>query len=141
MSNFPAWNPQPMNGYGQQMQPVYQQNPYQQAQPQQDAQLYCRMVTSEEEARATPVDFSGRPMIFPHLNAGWVYVKAFDAGSGSAVFGKFRRYEEPKQEPQAPADFAPRSEVQELREYVLQLEKKLLALSGKAETPAGGDAV
>jgi len=70
-----SYQPHRMGGYGQ-MQPMYQ--PYQaqqQPQPQQEVQLYCRPVASEEEARGIPVDFSGKPMVFPHMQAGRIYVK------------------------------------------------------------------
>lgn len=126
MANYPMYNfnPQPM-GYQPQMQP-YQ--PQYQPVPQQE-QLFCRPVASEEEARGIPVDFSGKPMFFPHLNAGMIYVKAFDQGTGSAVFGRFRRMDEPKPEQQAAVSYAPVSEVEALREYVRKLEQKLNSLT------------
>lgn len=126
MANYPMYNfnPQTM-GYQPQMQPMYQ--PYQ-PQQQQEAQLFCRPVTSADEARGVPVDFSGKPMFFPHLSAGKIYLKIFDAGSGSAIFREFRLAEpETAQQAQAVA-FAPMSEVEQLRQMVAELQNEVRAM-------------
>lgn len=132
MANYPQYNyqPQPM-GYQPQMQPMYQQYQppmqMQQGQPQaQQEQLFCRPVASADEARGVPVDFSGQPMILPHLSAGRIYVKMFDKSSGSAIFREFRMYEEPAQEPvmQTAAVYAPMGVVEQVR----QLEETVAAL-------------
>lgn len=132
MANYPQYQYLPQQtGYQPQMQP-YQQ-PYQpvQNQLQQDGQFYCRPVASEDEARGAPVDFSGRPLVFPHLSAGWIYVKAFDQASGNAVFRRFRMYEEPQEPPQSPVAFAPMSEVERLRSMVIELQNELRAMQNK----------
>lgn len=141
MANYPQYGYQPQQmGYQPQMQPMYQQyqTPMQapQAQVQQE-QFFCRPVASAEEARGVPVDFNGTPMIFPQLNAGKIYVKIFDRGSGSAIFREFRMVEEPRQETQAPAGvaFAPMSELESLREYVRRLEMKLESMTRREEMP------
>ncbi len=140
MANFPNYQYQPQQmGYGQPMQPMYQQQYPQQfqpmpaQQPQQETQLFCRPVASADEARGIPVDFSGNPMILPHLSAGRIYVKAFDKGSGSAIFREFRMYEEPAQEVAAPspAAFAPMGvvdQIQRLEETVAVLQEELRGL-------------
>lgn len=133
MSNYPVYQYQPqMGGYGQQMQPMYQyQQPMQPMQGmQQEEPLVCRMVTGPEEARGVPVDFSGRPMTFLDLPHGRIFVKAFDKGSGSAVFREFRLAEEPAQEAQTqPAvAWAPMSVVQELSETVARMREELKGL-------------
>lgn len=133
MANYPMYQYQPQQmGYQPQMQPMYQ--PYQpQMQPQQaqqaDAMLYCRMVASADEARGVPVDFNGRPMVFPHLSAGRIYVKAFDVGSGSAVFREFRMVDDAQETQTAVKDPpAPMSAVQALEQTVARLQEELQAL-------------
>lgn len=136
MANYPQYNyqPQPM-GYQPQMQPMYQQyQPTMQMPQGQTDQLYCRPVASEEEARGVPVDFSGKPMVFPHLSAGRVYVKAFDQGSGSAVFRRFRMEEEQRTEAPEPVAYAPMSEVETLKDIVRKLEQKLESITKGANT-------
>lgn len=118
MASFPQYNYQPQQmGYQQPMQPMYPQ--YQPMQ--QDSQLFCRPVASEEEGRGIPVDFSGKPMIFPNLNAGKIFVKMFDPNSGSVVFHRFRREEESEQVATA---FAPAGVVQQIN----KLEETVAAL-------------
>ena len=157
MSNFPPWNGQQDAGYGQQMQmPAYQQRPvyqmqmlpayqpqqYQQAQPQQpQEQFYCRPVASAEEARAVPVDFNGKPMLFPQLNAGRIYVKIFDPGSGSAIFREFRMAE-PEAETQTPAvAFAPMSAVEQLSQTVAELQNEVRQLKGGGKKKTQQEAI
>lgn len=124
-----GYQPHRMGGYGQ-MQPLYQ--PYQapqQSQPQQDMQLYCRPVASADEARGVPVDFSGKPMIFPHLNAGRIYVKVFDPGNGSAAFHEFRLVNNEAESPAQPAiAFAPMSDVEQLKQVVFELQNEMRAI-------------
>lgn len=122
-----GYQPHRMGGYGQ-MQPMYQ--PYQaqqHPQPQQEVQLYCRPVASEEEARGIPVDFSGKPMVFPHMQAGRIYVKVFDSGSGSAAFYRFRiDTPEAEQRPEQQAvAFAPLSDVEQLKQAVAELQNEI----------------
>lgn len=126
------YQPQQMGPYTQGMPQVYPYQPMQQTmQPQPaDQPLVCRMVTGPEEARGVPVDFSGRPMTFLDLPHGRIYVKAFDAGNGSAVFREFRIYEDPQPETQAPAAvaYAPQEMVVALRTTVEQLEANVSRL-------------
>ena len=134
MANYPPYQYQPQQmgyqphqmGYQAQMQPMFQQ--YQQPVPQQE-QLFCRPVASVDEARGIPVDFSGKPMILPHLNAGRIYVKAFDPASGSSVIREFRAYEEPPETQQTVA-YAPMSEVEQLKQIVFDLQNELKAIKG-----------
>lgn len=126
-----GYQPHRMGGYGQ-MQPMYQpyQTPQAQPQPQQEVQLYCRPVASEEEARGIPVDFSGKPMVFPHMQAGRIYVKVFDSGSGSAAFYRFR-LEKPETEQthdQQTVAFAPMSDVEQLKQVVAELQNEIRAM-------------
>ena len=132
MANYPQYNyqPQQMGTYGQQMmQPVYQQPMYQPMQAVQEQPLVCRMVTSADEARGVPVDFSGRPMTFLNLPKGTIYVKAFNPGTGAADFAEFRRVETQEPEPQQAGEaFAPMSVVKQLEETVTKLQEDLKAL-------------
>lgn len=135
MANYPQYQYQPQQmGYQPQIQPMYQQYQQQyqpfQAQPQQaqQEQFYCRPVASADEARGIPVDFSGRPMFFPHLNAGRIYLKVFDTGNGSAIFREFRLVE-PEAEIQAPSvAFAPMSVVDELKQTISVLQDEVLQM-------------
>lgn len=104
------------------IQPMYGQQ-YQAQQPVQEAQMFCRPVASADEARAVPVDFSGRPMILPHLSAGKIYVKIFDAGCGSSLIREFRMAEP---DPQAPQEaFAPMREVEQIKQTLSALQEEL----------------
>lgn len=129
MANYPPYQYQPQQmGYQPQMQPMYQQ--YQQPAPMQQQaqeQFFCRPVASADEARGIPVDFSGRPMFFPHLNAGRIYLKAFDTGNGSAIFREFRMVE-PDAEAQQGVAFAPMSELEGIRAMVVDLQNELRAM-------------
>lgn len=125
-----GYQPHRMGGFGQ-MQPMYQpyQTPQAQPQPQQEVQLYCRPVASADEARGVPVDFSGKPMIFPHLNAGRIYVKVFDPGNGSAAFHEFRLVNNEAEGPAKPAvAFAPMSDVEQLKQAVMELQNEFRAM-------------
>lgn len=133
LANYPQYTYQPQQmGYQTQMQPMYQ--PYQPpVMQEQQEQFFCRPVASADEARGIPVDFSGKPMILPNLRAGRIYVKVFDQGSGSAIFREFRMHEEPAQEAAQPAvTFAPMSEVEQLREMVIELRGELKAMKAGA---------
>ena len=127
MANFPQYQYQPQQmGYQQPMQPMYQQ--YQPMQ--QDSQLFCRPVASADEARGVPVDFSGKPMIMPHLSAGRIYVKAFDPGTGSSMLREYR-LTEPEPEPPAPAAaYAPAGVVEQIN----KLEATVAALQDEIRT-------
>ena len=78
-----AQNPyQPM----QMMQSGY---PYQQPQQQPALTLSGRMVTSREEALATPVDFMAGMTFLPDMSHGRIYVKIFNRSTGGADVVEF----------------------------------------------------
>lgn len=137
MANYPPYTYQPQQmGYQPQMQPMYQQYqmPVQSVQQPQETQFFCRPVASVEEARGIPVDFSGKPMLLPHLSAGRIYVKVLDTANGSAIFREFRMVEPEPETPAQPAvAFAPMSMVDELKQTIsaLQEEVRQLKTSGK----------
>ena len=121
MANFPQYNYQPQQmGYQQPMQPMYQQ--YQPMK--QESQLFCRPVASADEARGVPVDFSGKPMIMPHLSAGRIYVKAFDPGTGSSMLREYRLTEPEPEPPNPAAAYAPAGVVEQIN----KLEETVSAL-------------
>lgn len=154
MANYPQYNYQPQQmGYQQQIQPhiqpMYQQYqmPVQPMQQPQETQFFCRPVASVEEARGIPVDFSGKPMLLPHLSAGRIYVKVLDTSNGSAIFREFRMVEPEPETPAQPAvTFAPMSMVDELKQTIaaLQDEVRQLKTSGgkrKAQQEVTADEV
>ena len=91
MANFPPFQYQPQIGYGQQMQPLYQAQPYQQPQQAQEQALFCRMATNREEVQAYPVDFSGRPMTFLGPGMQTIWTKVFDPNTGGSIVAEYRR--------------------------------------------------
>lgn len=127
-----GYQPHRMGGYGQ-MQPMFQQyQPYQQAQPQQDQTVPCRIVTGEEEGRASQIDFSGKPFIGYAPNLKRVYVKAFNPATGAVdfdVYVKITDLQKEQAEPPAPA-FAPAGVVEQIR----QLEATVTELQQEIRT-------
>lgn len=119
--------------FGQTMQPMMPSQPMMQQpmqMPQQQGQqtqgqfppnIKCRMVTSEEEARAAMIDFDGSPHVFTDLNNNKIYVKKIGL-NGSAEFLVFldqRLLQQPQQmQPmqmqQAPAQ--PAIDIEELKQ-------------------------
>lgn len=94
----PMMPPQPM--MQQPMQMPQQQG--QQTQGQFPPNIKCRMVTSEEEARAAMIDFDGSPHVFTDLNNNKIYVKKIGL-NGSAEFLVFldqRLLQQPQVQPQ-----------------------------------------
>ena len=89
VANYPAYQYQPpMQGYGQQMQPVYPA--YQQPQPMVPEQnLFCRRATNREEVQAYPVDFSGRPMTFLGPGEQTIWTKVFDSNTGGSIVTEY----------------------------------------------------
>ena len=73
-------------GYNQVMPPVYGGYGQQPLQPQGPM---CQMVSSREEASSTPVDFSGRLMMFADIQNNRIYTKRWDAAAGAARFGEY----------------------------------------------------
>lgn len=78
MANYPYYQPPMMMGY---QQPVQQQQ----------NGLFCRPVTCLDEVRATPVDFSGSPMVFLDAAHGMAYTKAFNSMTGDSEIIQYRR--------------------------------------------------
>ena len=111
MANFPPYQYQPQMGWGQQMQPVYQQPQQTQEQP-----LFCRMATNRDEVQAYPVDFSGRPMTFLGPGMQTIWTKVFDANTGGSIVTEYRRAEPAAQK----TDFVTKSDFDQLISIVRQ---------------------
>lgn len=117
MANFPPFQYQPQMGY---QQPTYQM-PYQQ----QEQPLFCRAVTSREEALGVPVDFSGRPMTLLDTTHGKIWVKTFNPNTGSADLAEYRRVA--PEQAETPA-FVPMSDFQQLQGVVQQMAEEIQKL-------------
>lgn len=138
MANYPPYQLQPsqMSGYGQPMQTMYQLPAYQAIQPmgQQQAQeqpLFCRMVTSKEEALAVPVDFSGRPMTLLDTAHGRVWIKSFNPATGSAELDEYCKASpiKPGEKPaEPPAAYVPISDFQRLEAQVASMADEITKL-------------
>ena len=85
MANYPPYNYMPQQGYT----PGYipQQMPMQA--PAQDA-FICRPVTCREEAVGTPLADFNRPMLFPDITHGSIYMKRFNPNTGSSDILTFK---------------------------------------------------
>jgi hypothetical protein len=110
--NWQGYNPgqmmQPGYSYGQAVQPQQPQ------QMQQGAGLSGRMVTSREEALATPVDFLAGMTFLPDMSHGRIYVKIFDRNTGGANTVEF-----------IPAPQVEKAEENPLEERVRRLEEEI----------------
>jgi len=105
MANYPAYQYQPqMGGFGQQMQPFYQQ-PQQQERP-----ISFRLVASFEEVKGFPVDFSGQPQGFMTPNQQKLWIKVFNSNTGAADVFAYQRGETE----QAETAFATKTDVEQL---------------------------
>ena len=104
MANYPAFNYQPQMGYGQQMQPFYQQ-PQQQERP-----ISFRLVASFEEVKGFPVDFSGQPQGFMTPNQQKLWIKVFNSNTGAADVFEYHRGETEQTE----TAFATKTDVEQL---------------------------
>lgn len=127
-----GYQPHRMGGYGH-MQPMYQQyQPYQQVQTQQDQSVVCRIVTGEEEARAMPIDFSGKPVISYAPNISRTFIKAFNPATGSVEFDTYIKINEAQKEQSEPpaTAFAPAGVVEQIR----QLEMTVTELQQEIRT-------
>ena len=111
MSNFPVYQYQPQAGFGQQMQPYCHA---QQPQQPQERPILFRLVTSREEVRGFPVDFSGQPMGFMTPNQQTLWIKVFNSNTGSADLFEYRRGEMEQTE----TAFATKADVEQLLEIV-----------------------
>lgn len=106
---------QSWQGYnpGQMMQPGYSYG-QQPQQMQQSGGLSGRMVTSREEALATPVDFLAGMTFLPDMSHGRIYVKIFDRNTGGANTVEF-----------IPAPQVEKAEENPLEERVRRLEEEI----------------
>lgn len=121
MANFPPFQYQPQIGY---QQPAYQQPTYQMPYQQQEQPLFCRAVTSREEALGVPVDFSGRPMTLLDTTHGKIWVKTFNPNTGSADLSEYRRVA--PEQVESPA-FVPMSDFQQFAAQISEEINKLKA--------------
>lgn len=103
MSNFPPYQPQ-TGAYGQPM-PFYQQQQQAQERP-----IYFRLVTSREEVKGFPVDFSGQPMGFMTPNQQKLWIKVFNSNTGAADVFEYHRGETEQTE----TAFATKTDVEQL---------------------------
>ena len=115
--------------YGQPMQQMYQTPTYQPQQPTppnmaQEQPLYCRVVTSREEALAVPVEFSGRPMTLLDTAHGRVWIKTFNPATGSADLDEYCKVTNAAT-PEKPEAYATAAAVQELEQRVAALAEDL----------------
>ena len=116
MANFPPFQYQPQMGY---QQPTYQMGYQQPEQP-----LFCRAVTSREEALGVPVDFSGRPMTLLDTTHGKIWVKTFNPNTGSADLTEYRRVAPEQSETPA---FVPMADFQQFASQISDEINKLKA--------------
>lgn len=137
MANYPPYQFQPQMGqYGQQMQGLYQLPTYQPMQPvaqnqAQEQPLFCRVVTSKEEALAVPVDFSGRPMTLLDTAHGRVWIKTFNPSTGSADLDEYCKSSpaQPAAQPaEPPIAYAALSDFQRLEKQVTTLTEEMARL-------------
>lgn len=118
---------------------AYQQMPQQVAQPpvqaqmpqqtqQQQPNIICRPVASEEEARAVPTDFSGATLVLTDTGHGKIYTKSLNYMDGSAIFNVYQQVlpQPAPTIPETPAvEYAPKSEVEALRSEIEALRGEL----------------
>lgn len=78
-----------------------------------------RPVTSPEEARAIPTDFSGAVTLMPDLPHGVVYTKALNYNDGTSIFGCYRLDLQPTQPAQP--EYVTRQEFETLRAEIARL--------------------
>lgn len=144
-------------GYSERLQQMMMEQQQQHQQPQQSSQygqqnnvaqmrqqpFECRPVTAIEEARATPTDFSGKPMFFWNAAANEVYIKQLDMNTGSS-FVKVFSIKEPQSQQQAPQPMEqqivsnpPMSYVskEEFDNYKIQMEQLIEGLKEKKKQP------
>lgn len=137
MANYPPYQYQPQMGqFGPQMQnpysfPAYQPMQSQMANTAQEQPLFCRVVTSKEEALAVPVDFSGRPMTLLDTAHGRVWIKVFNPATGSAELDEYCKaspaplVEKPAENP---ASYAALADFQRLEARVETMADEIMKL-------------
>ncbi len=118
MANYPYYQPPMMMGYQQPAQ-------------QQQTGLFCRPVTCLEEVRATPVDFSGNPMVFLDAAHGMAYTKIFNSATGDSEIIQYRRVNAQQMQPVTMEAFS------QLQQTVIDLRRELDAIKNpvKEEYP------
>ena len=137
MANYPPYQFQPQMGqFGPQMQNPYAFPTYQPVQPQaanttQEQPLFCRVVTSKEEALAVPVDFSGRPMTLLDTAHGRVWIKCFNPATGSAELDEYCKASPIKpaeKQAEPPAAYVPLQDFQRLQAQVASMADEITKL-------------
>lgn len=124
MANYPYMNYQsfsPPGGFQQNM--GYQQPAGYQPQNQQGGGFVCRPVSSRAEAEAFPVDFMGAPMFFPDMSSDKIYLKRWNANTGSADFAEYTRAASALPD-------SPKNSLEEIREMFGTINEKLDAFKG-----------
>lgn len=120
MANYPYMNYQPysptvgyqppsVSGY----QPQVQQN---------GGGFVCRPVSSRAEAEAFPVDFMGAPMFFPDMSSDKIYLKRWNANTGTADFSEYVRAVD--------VSSTPKDSLSEIREMFGAINEKLDSFKG-----------
>lgn len=137
----PAYQPQPMMQPTQQPQAAQQLSmPGQQPQPSQGISPASRPVANREEANGTPADFSGSLMIFPDITHNRIYIKRWNAQTGSADFGEFVPAVVPEQNNNQMAgnmEFASLQDFQNLKELVQSIKVEVEQLKKPVQTSKG----
>lgn len=126
---MPGQNAMQYPGYGQQM-PGMPGMPQPPQQPQ--ANMICRPVAGEEEARSVPTDFSGAITIMPDFAHGRIYTKMLNTNDGSPIFHVYA-----VQQPAPPVEYAPIGTVQALAAEIEQLKQALASNEKPAKQPKG----
>lgn len=110
---YPYYNPHPFSaGYAQN----FSNNA-----PTNDG-LFCRMVSCVDEVRATPADFSGKPLVFLDASHGLTYTKVFNPATGESEIGTYRRVNEQQAQPVMMEEFV------RLQQMVVSLRQELDAI-------------
>lgn len=107
-----------------------------QTQPAQQG-FIVRPVTSPEEARAIPTDFSGAVTLMPDLPHGVVYTKALNYNDGTSIFGCYRLDLQPAQPAQP--EYVTRQEFEKLRAEIARMTEGAIKhdVSAAASDAAG----
>lgn len=109
---YPYYNPHPFSaGYTQNFNNA----------PTNDG-LFCRMVSCVDEVRATPADFSGKPLVFLDASHGLAYTKVFNSATGEIEIGTYRRVNEQQAQPVMMEEFV------RLQQMVVSLQRELDAI-------------
>lgn len=110
---YPYYNPHPFSA-------GYTQN-FSNNAPTNDG-LFCRMVSCVDEVRATPADFSGKPLVFLDASHGLAYTKMFNSATGEIEIGTYRRVNERQAQPVMMEEFV------RLQQMVVSLQQELDAI-------------